>query len=83
MTNTILNRILYRMKVTAILPDDLITEVQKYTEGKNITDSLQKALSEWVKLAKVKKLNEKLRKKPLEFATNFSAEKVRKINRLL
>lgn len=83
MTNTILNRILYRMKVTAILPDDLITEVQKYTEGKNITDSLQKALSEWVKLAKVKKLNEKLRKKPLEFATNFSSEKVRKINRLL
>ncbi|TGK81250.1 hypothetical protein EHQ31_13340 [Leptospira montravelensis] len=70
------------MKVTAILPDDLITEVQKYTEGKNITDSLQKALSEWVKLAKVKKLNEKLRKKPLEFAINFSAEKVRKTNRL-
>ncbi|GBF44615.1 hypothetical protein LPTSP2_39180 [Leptospira ellinghausenii] len=71
-----------RMKVTAILPDDLITEVQKYTEGKNITDSLQKALSEWVKLAKIKKLNEKLRKKPLEFSSNFSAEKVRKINRL-
>ncbi|TGK81968.1 hypothetical protein EHQ24_11850 [Leptospira noumeaensis] len=70
------------MKVTAILPDDLIKEVQKYTDGKNITDSLQKALSEWVKLAKVKKLNEKLRKKPLEFVTNFSAEKVRKINRL-
>lgn len=82
MTNTIFDRILYRMKVTAILPDDLIAEVQKYTEGKNITDSLQKALSEWVKLAKVKKLNEKLKKKPLEFSTNFSAEKVRKISRL-
>ncbi|MCR1795844.1 DUF2191 domain-containing protein, partial [Leptospira sp. id769339] len=36
------------MKVTAILPDDLIAEVQKYSGGKNITDSLQKALSEWL-----------------------------------
>ena len=61
------------MKVTAILPDDLIIEVQKYTEGKNITDSLQKALSEWVKLAKVKKLNEKLRKQPLHFSNEFNA----------
>jgi len=73
---------LYRMKVTAILPDDLITDVQKYTQGKNITDSLQKALSEWVKLAKVKKLNEKLRKKPLHFSDEFTAEKVRNLSRL-
>ncbi|TGL56171.1 DUF2191 domain-containing protein [Leptospira kemamanensis] len=69
------------MKVTAILPDDLITDVQKYTQGKNITDSLQKALSEWVKLAKVKKLNEKLKKKPLSFSEDFSAETIRKLNR--
>ncbi|TGK79553.1 hypothetical protein EHQ23_18310 [Leptospira bourretii] len=81
MTDPKFHRILYRMKVTAILPDELIIEVQKYTEGKNITDSLQKALSEWVKLAKVKKLNEKLRNKPLEFSSQFSAEKIRKINR--
>lgn len=70
------------MKVTAILPDDLITDVQKYTQGKNITDSLQKALSEWVKLAKVKKLNEKLRKNPLHFSAEFTAEKVRNLSRL-
>ncbi|TGM46528.1 hypothetical protein EHQ92_00975 [Leptospira biflexa] len=81
MTNTKWYRICYRMKVTAILPDDLIIEVQKYTEGKNITDSLQKALSEWVKLAKVKKLNEKLRKQPLHFSNEFNAEKIRRINR--
>lgn len=81
MTNRTYYRILYRMKVTAILPDDLITDVQKYTQGKNITDSLQKALSEWVKLAKVKKLNEKLKKKPLSFSEDFSAETIRKLNR--
>jgi len=75
-------RILDRMKVTAILPDELIDEVRKFTEGKNITDSIQKALTEWVKIAKVKKLNEKLKNNPLEFKNDFSAEKVRKINRI-
>jgi hypothetical protein len=69
------------MKVTAILPDELVIEIQKYTGGKNITDSLQKALSEWLKLAKVKKLNQKLKKVPLQFADGFSAEKARKTNR--
>ncbi|MDZ4725649.1 MAG: DUF2191 domain-containing protein [Leptospira sp.] len=69
------------MKVTAILPDELVLDIQKYTDGKNITDSLQKALSEWLKLAKVKKLNEKLKKIPLQFTDGYSAEKVRKINR--
>jgi len=74
-------RIIDRMKVTAILPDELVLEIQKYTDGKNITDSLQKALSEWLKLAKVKKLNEKLKKIPLQFADGYSADKIRKINR--
>ena len=74
-------RIVNRMKVTAILPDELVLEIQKYTDGKNITDSLQKALSEWLKLAKVKKLNGKLKKLPLQFADGYSAEKVRNINR--
>jgi hypothetical protein len=63
------------MKVTAILPDELVIEIQKYTEGKNITDSLQKAVSEWLKLAKVKKLNKRLKKQPLQFADGYSAGK--------
>lgn len=72
---------IYRMKVTAILPDDLITEVQKYSGGKNITDSLQKALSEWLKQAKLKKLNQKLAKSPLVFQQGFSSENIRNLNR--
>lgn len=69
------------MKVTAILPDDLIGDVQKYSNGKNITDSLQKALTEWLKLAKLKKLNDKLQDKPLSFKADFSALHVRELNR--
>ncbi|WP_036096089.1 hypothetical protein [Leptospira weilii] len=69
------------MKVTAILPDDLITEIQKYSGGKNITDSLQKALSEWLKQAKIKKLNQKLDKSPLAFQKGFSSESIRNLNR--
>ena len=69
------------MKVTAILPDDLVADVKKLTGGKNITDSLEKALSEWLKLAKLKKLNQKLESHPLSFTEGFTADKVRKINR--
>lgn len=69
------------MKVTAILPDDLVSDVQKLSGGKNITDSLQKALSEWTKVAKLKKLNEKVQKKPVEFKSGFSASRVRNLNR--
>lgn len=67
------------MKVTAILPDELIEDIQVYSGGKNITESLKKALSEWVKIAKIKKLNEKLEKKPLKF--EHSAARIRSINR--
>jgi len=69
------------MKVTAILPDDLISEIQEFSGGKNITDSLQKALSEWLKVAKLKKLNSHLENKPLEFKSGFTASKIRRINR--
>jgi hypothetical protein len=69
------------MKVTAILPDDLVADVQKYSGGKNITDSLSLALTEWLRLAKVRKLNQKLEKNPLKFQEGFSAQKVRALNR--
>ena len=81
LTNTIDLRILHRMKVTAILPDDLVADVQKYSGGKNITDSLSLALTEWLRLAKVRKLNQKLERTPLKFQQGFSAEKVRALNR--
>ena len=69
------------MKITALIPDDLIGEVKEYTNGKNVTESLIKALSEWVNMQKIKNLNTAVSKKPLKFRKDFTPEKTRKINR--
>jgi len=72
---------LYRMKVTAILPDRLVKDVNKLAGGKTLTESLTIALQDWSDLQKVKELNEQIRERPLEFNTGFSAANVRKLNR--
>jgi hypothetical protein len=68
------------MKVTAILPDKLISEVQQLSHGKNITESLKIALDEWIKIQNLKKLNKLIKNHPLKF--DYSAEELRNINRL-
>jgi len=65
------------MKVTALIPDDIIKDVQEYTGGKNITDSLVKALSDWLYTKRIKKLNNKVKKEPLKFKDNFDPVKFR------
>jgi len=70
------------MKVTTILPDDLVSEVRHYSKGKNITDSLLIALKEWLALRKIKELNKQVDKNPLLFDQNFSGETVRETNRM-
>ncbi len=69
------------MKVTAIIPEELIKEVHHYGRGKNLTQSLRIALLEWVALKKLRELNEEIRKNPIEFEDEFSAEKVRGLTR--
>jgi len=69
------------MKVTALIPEELITEVKELTQGKNITDSLIKALSEWVDIKKIKELNLQVSEDPLEFKSGFDAESARETNR--
>jgi len=69
------------MKVTALLPDDLVFEVKQYAGGKNLTESLIMALKEWVSLRKIKELNKQVRKRPLQFVDNFSFETLRALNR--
>ncbi len=78
---TIAHRIIVIMKVTALIPDNLIEEVKEYAKGKNTTESLIKALSEWLKMQKIKKLNDRVLKTPLKFRKNFSPQKTRIINR--
>ena len=68
------------MKVTAILPDELIHSVKNYSHGKNITESLKIALNEWVSQQKVKSLVEKVKSNPLKLNTK-SYQKIRETNR--
>jgi len=65
------------MKVTALIPDEIISDVQEYTKGKNITDSLIKALSDWLYIKRIQKLNNDVRKEPLKFKDGFNAETIR------
>ncbi|MCP4314075.1 MAG: DUF2191 domain-containing protein [Bacteroidetes bacterium] len=68
------------MKVTAIIPDEIINDVRKYTEGKNITDSLIKALNDWLYAKRIENLNDRLSKNPVQFQDGFSAEQIRNLN---
>jgi len=69
------------MKITALIPDKLIGEVKEYANGKNVTESLIKALSERVNMQKIKSLNTTVLKNPLKFRKDFTPQKTRKINR--
>lgn len=69
------------MKVTALIPDDLVRSVEKLSKGENLTKSLVIALSEWVSLKKLSDLSKEVKKKPLKFSKSFSASKVRSLNR--
>ena len=68
------------MKVTAIIPDEIISDVRKYTDGKNITDSLIKALNEWLYAKRIDSLNDELSKGPVKFKDGFSADYIRRLN---
>lgn len=69
------------MKVTALIPDEIIADVRKYTGGKNITDSLIKALNDWLYAKRLENLNQNLSQNPLQFQDGFSAEEIRKLSK--
>jgi hypothetical protein len=68
------------MKVTAIIPDEIIRDVRKYTGGKNITDSLIKALNDWLYQKRIDHLNSEITQNPVQFRNDFSAEGIREKN---
>ena len=68
------------MKVTAIIPDDIIKDVQSFTQGKNITESLIKALNDWLYSKRIEKLDNELSKKPVRFSDGFTAEGTRDLS---
>jgi len=67
------------MKVTAIIQDELIEEVMAKTKAKNITESLKTALTEWLRMQKIKELNLQVAESPLDF--KYGAEELRDLNR--
>lgn len=80
-TDTMLHRIMDRMKVTAIIPDALVNDVQRLARGKNLTESIVHALTEWAELQRIRELNRKIEERPLRFREGFSAAAVRGLDR--
>ena len=69
------------MKVTALLSEELINEVRKFSGGKNITESLQIALNDYIQRQRLRKAMKRIKSNPLEFTKGFTAENIRRINR--
>ena len=69
------------MKVTALLPDDIIHEVKKLSGGKNITESILIALQDYIAQQRIRKLMQKVKDKPFRFRDGFSAKIGRSLNR--
>ena len=70
------------MKVTALLPDDLVQEVQERAGGRNLTECLVIGLKEWIALKNIRRLNQQIAARPLRFRQGFSASQARKQNRI-
>ena len=77
---TIKHRIIYRMKVTAILADELVNNVKTYTQSSTITEGITIALKEWVDLHNIKELNRQIKQNPIIIE---NGQKTREINRSL
>lgn len=67
------------MKVTAIIPDELVRETQILSNARNITDAMIIALKNYIALQKLKAMGEAINEKPLQFS--YTAEEIRDLNR--
>ena len=68
------------MKVTALIPDDLIKEVMTISGGKNITESITIALNEYAHQNNINNLIDEVVSEPFEM--NATADSIRTLNRL-
>jgi len=67
------------MKVTAIIPDELVKETQTLSNAKNITEAMIIALNSYVSLEKLKAMGEAINENPLQF--KYTAQEIRDLNR--
>jgi hypothetical protein len=71
--------IMYRMKVTAIIADELIYEVKEHTHCSTVTEAITVALKDWIDLYNIKELNKKIAENPIDIT---SGKQIRETNRL-
>ena len=69
---------MYRMKVTAIIPDDLVNSVKEYTNSTTITEAITIALKDWIDIYNIKELNKKISQNPIRIN---NGQKIRETNR--
>jgi|GEM_PF-756323 len=69
------------MKITVIIPDELVKEAQNLSKAKTITDTLIIALNSYVSFQKLKEMGEGVKKNPLKF--EYSAQEIRELNRTI
>lgn len=67
------------MKVTAIIPDDLIADAMELSKAETITETLKVALVNYIRSQKVKQIGATIVSEPLEF--KYSAQELRDLNR--
>jgi hypothetical protein len=67
------------MKVTAIIPDELVRETQILSNARNTTEAMIIALKNYIAIQRVKAMGEAINKNPLKF--EHTAREIRDINR--
>ena len=78
LTNTKIHRIIYRMKVTAIIADDLVNNVKAYTRSSTVTEAITIVLKDWLDIYNIKELNKEIGKNPIIIE---NGQKIRETNR--
>jgi hypothetical protein len=68
-----------RMKVTAIIDDQLIRDAKELTQSSTTTEAITKALKEWLDTRRIKALNAQIAKDPIVIADGDS---IRELNRM-
>lgn len=66
------------MKITAIIPDELIAEAMDLSKSKTITETLKIALISYTRSQKIKQLGVAVLNEPLAF--RYSAQEIRDLN---
>jgi len=69
----------FHMKVTAIIPDELINEAKVLSHARSITETMIIALNSYVAFEKLKAMGNSINTSPLQF--KYMAEEIRELNR--